>query len=315
MITRCLNLRAVFLAGSALLLLATLSARDLLAGNKKPVSLPLPVIDRIEPDAQFPGREVRIFGSGFTAGARRSVLLFYHGDHAVFPAERTVYPRLTYLSDREIRFTIPMGIEPARYGVAVVSAGLTSEHPLTVRPFRYRVGFADLQCIAETSPPGSDDIVSFGTVIADLYFVSRRVGAIEIDSGETKRYSEAGTIAPDIEVGDFLYVAASLYEYDGRAEPRAETFDLGFEEFLTVTYPDITSARNLNTMSRFAFRNHEALVGINDKIDLGFQRLGLRASTLQSRTNNPRRSVTLLLPVFRGRRAIYNVRIRITRNE
>jgi len=193
---------------------------------------PKPVITRISPSDQYPGRTVIVQGRNFVPGKETHLVW----DPLDFPPP-TGMPqsaRATIRSSTELSVNLPLLVLPGRYAmrVYITGVGISDSSVYTIKAPKYRVIFTKLKCIDETNPEwaGSDEIVTVWVVAADEFLWTKQTGEYgDIDDGDERNYnaSDRTVFMPNGSAGTVraaLAVATTLYEWDSGDAHAAQEF-------------------------------------------------------------------------------------------
>ncbi len=202
---------------------------------------PKPVIARISPPDQYPGRTVIVQGNNFIPG-KETDLVWEPLDFPT-PTGMAMAARATVRSTTELSVNLPLLVLPGRYAmrVHIAGVGISDSFVYTVKAPKYRVIFTKLKCIDETDCEGgcgwsfglcgcSDEIVTVWVVAADELLWTKQTGEYgDMDDGDEKNYSANDRIVfmPDGRAGTVraaLAVATTLYEWDSGDAHAAQEF-------------------------------------------------------------------------------------------
>jgi len=199
---------------------------------------PKPVITRISPSDQYPGRTVIVQGNNFIPG-KETDLVWEPLDFPP-PTRMALATRATVRSSTELSVNLPLLVLPGRYAMRVYIAGvgISDSFVYTIKAPKYRVIFTKLKCIDETNPESlfgvnewaSDEIVTVWVVAADELLWTKQTGEYgDMDDGDEKNYSANDRIVfmPNGGAGTVraaLAVATTLYEWDSGDAHAAQEF-------------------------------------------------------------------------------------------
>jgi len=264
---------------------------------------PKPVITRISPSDQYPGRIVIVQGENFVPG-KETELVWEPLDFPISTG-MALSARATVRSSTELSVNLPLLILPGRYAMLVYTAGvgISDSYIYTIKAPKYRVIFTKLKCVDETNPESlfgvnewaSDEIVTVWVVAADEFLWTKQTGEYgDIDDGDERNYSANDRIVfmPDGRAGTVraaLAVATTLYEWDS-GDARAA------QEFLGVVGDvanAIASAMGYGWLGQILDAVFDVIGTVvawlgGDPENLGRQQLGWTALELQRRTGTAR---------------------------
>jgi len=264
---------------------------------------PKPVITRISPSDQYPGRTVIVQGENFVPG-KETELVWEPLDFPISTG-MALSARATVRSSTELSVNLPLLILPGRYAMRVYTAGvgISDSYIYTIKAPKYRVIFTKLKCVDETNPESlfgvnewaSDEIVTVWVVAADEFLWTKQTGEYgDIDDGDERNYSANDRIVfmPDGRAGTVraaLAVATTLYEWDS-GDARAA------QEFLGVVGDvanAIASAVGYGWLGQILDAVFDVIGTVvawlgGDPENLGRQQLGWTALELQRRTGTAR---------------------------
>jgi hypothetical protein len=199
---------------------------------------PKPVITRISPSDQYPGRTVIVQGNNFVPG-KETDLVWEPLDFPT-PTGMALAARATVRSTTELSVNLPLLVLPGRYAmrVYITGVGISDSFIYTIKAPKYRVVFTKLKCIDETNPESfmgvdewaSDEIVTVWVVAADELLWTKQTGEYgDIDDGDERNYSASDRIVfmPNGSAGTVraaLAVATTLYEWDSGDAHAAQEF-------------------------------------------------------------------------------------------
>jgi hypothetical protein len=136
------------------------------AGISDTLGIPAPQITRISPNAVYPGGQATIFGSYLPKDA----IMGWESleDKGIKYANKPTQ----YVSGSQLKLTVPQGILPGKYRIAVVAKGSTVPSNwvnLNVLAPRYRLEFTKVKCLDESNPEwwGDDEILTVWGINAD----------------------------------------------------------------------------------------------------------------------------------------------------
>jgi hypothetical protein len=140
------------------------------AGISDTLGIPAPQITRISPNAVYPGGQATISGSYLPKDA----IMGWESleDKGIKYANKPTQ----YVSGSQLKLTVPQGILPGKYRIAVVAKGSTVPSNwvnLNVLAPRYRLEFTKLKCLDESykgineKTLGDDDIMTVWGINAD----------------------------------------------------------------------------------------------------------------------------------------------------
>lgn len=189
---------------------------------------PKPVITRISPSDQYPGRTVIVNGSNFIPG-KETDLVWEPLDFPA-PSGMALGARATVRSTTELSVNLPLLVLPGRYAmrVHITGVGVSDSYTYTIKAPKYRVIFTKFRCIDETNPESlfgvdewaSDEIVTVWVVAADELLWTKQTDEYgDVDGNDERNYNSNDRVVfmTDGRAGTVraaLAVATTLYEWD-----------------------------------------------------------------------------------------------------
>jgi len=193
---------------------------------------PKPVITRISPSDQYPGRAIIVNGNNFVPD-KVTDLVWEPLDFPA-PSGMALGARATVKSTTELSVNLPLLVLPGRYAmrVHIDGVGVSDSYTYTIKAPKYRVIFTKFRCIDETNPEwwGSDEIVTVWVVAADELLWTKQTGEYgDMDDGDEKNYSASDRVVfmPNGNAGAVravLGIATTLYEWDAGDAHAAQQF-------------------------------------------------------------------------------------------
>ncbi len=193
---------------------------------------PKPVITRISPSDQYPGRAIIVNGNNFVPG-KVTDLVWEPLDFPA-PSGMALGARATVKSTTELSVNLPLLVLPGRYAmrVHIDGVGVSDSYTYTIKAPKYRVIFTKFRCIDETNPEwwGSDEIVTVWVIAADELLWTKQTGEYgDMDDGDEKNYSASDRVVfmPNGNAGTVraaLGIATTLYEWDAGDARAAQQF-------------------------------------------------------------------------------------------
>ncbi len=207
----------------------TFVVRPWLPGQLRP-SPTGPVITRISPLEQYPGRAITVNGNNFVPG-KETELVWEPLDFPA-PSGMALGARATVRSTTELSVNLPLLVLPGRYPMRVhlTGVGVSDSYTYTIKAPKYRVIFTRFRCIDETNPKSvlfvdewaSDEIVTVWVVAADELLWTKQTDEYgDVDDNDERNYNSNDRVVfmPDGRAGTVratLAVATKLYEWDAK---------------------------------------------------------------------------------------------------